>query len=285
MIEIKNLTKYYGKLLAVNNLSLNINKGEVFGFIGPNGAGKSTTIRCIMNLLNISSGEIYIDGKINDKDDTTIKQIIGYLPSEINLYEEMKVIDMINYSSSFYKENLENRIKELINILKIDIDKKIEDLSFGNKKKVGILLALMHNPKILILDEATNGLDPLMQEEFYKILLEEKKKGTTIFYSTHNLTEVKRICDRVGIIKEGSLINVSNVSDLNKGNIYIITITSSYISSLNIVNNIIEKRDNTIKFLYNGNINELINIVSKVNIDKITIEEPSIEELFMHYYK
>ena len=285
MIKINNLTKYYGKTLGVKDLSLEIKEGEVFGFIGPNGAGKSTTIRCIMNLINKTSGEIYIAGKINDKDDTSINNMIGYLPSEINLYDDLTVREMINNSASFYNADLTKRINELTKMLKLDMNKKIDELSFGNKKKVGIVLALIHDPKILILDEATNGLDPLMQEVFYEIIETEKKKGTTIFYSTHNLNEVKKVCDRVGLIKEGSLINISDVKQLNSDNMYIVTCTSSFIDSIGVVNNIISRDGNTIKFAFKGDANELLNRLSKVSIDKITIEEPSIEELFMHYYK
>src|SRR5574344_1820940 len=244
MIKINRLTKYYGDTLGVKNLSLRVKKGECFGFIGPNGAGKSTTIRCMMNLINKTEGEIFIDNKPNDKDDISINYIIGYLPSEIHLYENLTVRQMINYSASFYKEDLNDNISKLCKRLKVDMDKKIEDLSFGNLKKVGIVLALMHNPKILILDEATNGLDPLMQEEFYKILKEEKEKGTTIFFSTHNLNEIKKICDKVGIIKEGKLIKVSDVSSLSDHFASIVSIESDNISKLNIKDNIIEKKNN-----------------------------------------
>ena len=192
IIEIKNLTKYYGKTLGIKNLSLSLEEGEVFGFIGPNGAGKSTTIRSIMNLINKTEGEVYINGEEFTKDKTHLKKIIGYLPSEIHLYEDLTVKEMLDYHESFYKENIHKRRKELVKRLQLDESKKIEDLSLGNTKKVGIVLAFMHNPKILILDEPTSGLDPIMQQIFYELLKEEQEKGTTILYSTHILSEISK---------------------------------------------------------------------------------------------
>ena len=173
MLELNNLTKYYNKNLAVDNLSLKVNKGEIFGFIGPNGAGKSTTINSIMRLVNKTTGKIIIDNEVITNKSYKYKENIGYLPSEIYLYDDLKVKDVFKYANSFYKKDCTKKINELVTRLNIDTNKHIEDLSLGNLKKVGIVLALLHNPKILILDEATSGLDPLIQEEFYKILLYE----------------------------------------------------------------------------------------------------------------
>jgi len=211
ILEIKNLTKYYDKVLGVKDLSLSLEEGEIFGFIGPNGAGKSTTIRSIMNLINKTSGTILINGEELTKDNINLKQQIGYLPSEINLYEDLTVKEMLDYHESFYKKNIHKRRKELVKKLKLDESKKIEDLSLGNSKKLGIILSLMHSPKLLILDEPTSGLDPIMQETFSNLLKEEKEKGTTILYSTHILSEVSKICDRVGIIKEGNLLKIESI--------------------------------------------------------------------------
>ena len=192
ILEIKNLTKYYGKTLAVKDLSLELHAGEIFGFIGPNGAGKSTTIRSIMNLINKTKGEVYFLGEKLTKDNLTLKKQIGYLPSEVFLYEDLTVKEMLDYHESFYKKNLSKTRKELVKKLKLDESKKIEDLSLGNQKKLGIVLAFMHEPKLLILDEPTSGLDPIMQQVFYDLLQEEKEKGTTIFYSTHILSEISK---------------------------------------------------------------------------------------------
>lgn len=192
MLKIENLTKYYNKALGCKNISLEVKKGEIFGFIGPNGAGKSTTIRCIMNLINKTSGKVIFNSEELNKDRVDLYNDIGYLPSEINLYDNMIIKELFILNESFYKKDCSKYLKKLIDKLKIDINKKICNLSLGNLKKVGIALSMMHEPKLLILDEATNGLDPLIQENFYELLLEEKKKGTTIFFSSHNLSEVKK---------------------------------------------------------------------------------------------
>jgi len=287
ILEIKDLTKYYGKVLAVNNLSFSLNKGEVFGFIGPNGAGKSTTIRAIMNLINKNEGTILLNGKEMTKDDISLKKEIGYLPSEIHLYEDLTVKEMLDYHESFYKKDIHKRREELTKKLKLDETKKIEDLSLGNLKKLGITLALMHEPKLLILDEPTSGLDPIMQQVFYEILKEEKDKGTTIFYSTHILNEISKICDRVGIIKDGSLLKVETIEELKNRNLTIVTIESNEIKEIAKElkldsSNINEK---TIKFNNQLTIDKLIECLSKYKIDKLLIEEPTLEEILLHYYK
>ncbi len=287
MLKIKELTKYYGNIKGVENLSLHVKKGEIFGFIGPNGAGKSTTIKCIMNQINKTSGEIYINNIPNEKNNIELKKLIGYLPDEINLYDDLTVKEMFEYSNSFYDKDYSKNAAYLVEKLNIDTTKKIEELSLGNLKKVGIVLAMMHEPKLLILDEATSGLDPLIQETFYKLLLEEKKKGTTIFFSSHNLNEVKRICDRVGIIKDGNLIEVTTIDELSKADFSIITITSKDIQKIKkeLNQKLISEQKNKIKFIYQKDINNLIKLLSNYHVDKILIENPSIEEVFMHYYR
>ena len=287
ILEIQNLTKYYGKILGVENLSLKLEEGEIFGFIGPNGAGKSTTIRSIMNLINKTSGRDLIENEEFNKDDIAIKEKIGYLPSEIHLYDDLTVKEMLDYHEKFYKKNIHKRRIELVKRLELDEKKKIEDLSLGNLKKLGIILAFMHEPKILILDEPTSGLDPIMQNVFYDLLKEEKAKGNTIFYSTHVLNEVSKICDRVGIIRNGRLIKVEKIDELSKKNLTFVTITSKQskeiIKDLKI--NTISEDENTIKFGNNLPHNELIKKLSKYNIDRILIEEATLEDMFLHYYK
>ena len=285
VLKINNLTKYYGKVKGIENLSLSLNEGEIFGLIGPNGAGKSTTIRAILNLINKTSGIVYINGKEFNKDDIETKKLIGYLPSEVSLYEDLTVKEMIDYHESYYTTSKKRR-SELIKILKLDETKKIEDLSFGNLKKLGIVLAFLHEPKILILDEPTSGLDPIMQQEFYKLLLEEKKKNTTIIYSTHILSEVSKICDRVGIIREGKLIKVENIEELCNKNMEYITIMSNDIDKIikdfAIKPDIIDKK--TIKFPNNFEYNDLIKKLSKYNISKLLIEDMNLEDVLLHYY-
>lgn len=287
ILEVKNLTKNYGKSRGVIDVNLEIEKGTIYGFIGPNGAGKSTTIKCIMNLINKNSGEVFVDGKLFLKKNNELKKKIGYLPSEVNLYDGLKVKEMIKYSESFYKKDCSKRISELVNKLDIDINKKIEELSLGNLKKVGIVLALMHEPEIVIMDEASSGLDPLMQEAFYEILLEEKKKGTTIFFSSHILSEIKRICDKVAIIKEGKIINIDDMNNIEDSDVVRIKITSDYnndiVKELKLSEDSI--KNETLEFIYKDDINNLMKILSKYSIKKLLIEELDIEEIFIHYYK
>ena len=282
MLTIENLTKYYGNIRGIENLSLELKDGEIFGFIGPNGAGKSTTIKCIMNFINKTSGNIYINDILVEDKNYEYKNLIGYLPSEIHLYDDYTVLEMFKYSSLFYSNKALKRALELSKRLELETNKKIEDLSLGNLKKVGIVLALMHNPKLLILDEPTSGLDPIIQEEFFNILKEEKKKGTTVFFSSHVLSEIKKVCDRVGIIKEGHLIKVDTISNFNKNNYLNIHIESKDIEKISKELNIDIVNNN---FIYQGDINILINKLSKYKIDKILINEPEIEELFIDYYK
>ena len=286
IVEIENVTKKYGKNIGIENVNLKINKGEVYGFIGPNGAGKSTTIKCIMDLINKNEGEIYIDGKIVKRNNTKLKEKIGYLPSEIHLYDDLTVKQMLEYSNSFYSKDCMKKANELLKRLEVDEKKKIEELSLGNLKKVGIILSLMHNPDIIIMDEATSGLDPLMQEVFYEIINEEKKKGKTIFFSSHILNEIKRICDKVAIIKNGKIIKVDNIENLNDSNLMKIKIESDEAyqikEELNLENEIQNK--NEIEFVYED-VNELIRKLSKYRLNKILISELNIEEIFMHYYK
>ena len=287
ILEIRNLTKYYGQIRGVENLSLKLEEGEIFGFIGPNGAGKSTTIRSIMNLINKTSGKVLIEGKEFNKNDVEIKEKIGYLPSEIHLYDDLTVKQMLDYHEGFYKKDIHKRRAELVKRLKLDEKKKIEDLSLGNLKKLGIILAFMHEPKILILDEPTSGLDPIMQNVFYDLLKEEKTKGNTIFYSTHILGEVSKICDRVGIIKEGKLIKVEKIEDLFEKSLTFVTVTSEQAKEISkdLKVNIVSEDGNTIKFGNNLPDDELIKQLSKYKIDKILIEEATLEDMFLHYYK
>ena len=287
LIELKHLKKYYSSSRGIEDVSLSINKGEIYGFIGPNGAGKSTTIRTIMGLINKTSGDIYIDGKRINNDNPEIKRIIGYLPSEINLYDDMKVKELFDYHESFYKKDLTKRRKELVELLQINENKKIEDLSLGNLKKVGIVLALMHEPKILILDEPTSGLDPIMQKEFHDLLLKEKQKGITILYSSHILNEVANICDRVGIIKDGVIIKEDTIKNIKKAYSTYLIIQSNDIDRIKdeLKLEIVKESINEITFINNMNTNDLIKKLSKYNIDKLLIEEIPLEDLFINYYK
>lgn len=287
MLKIEKLTKYYKKVVGIKDLTLTINKGEIFGFIGPNGSGKSTTIRCIMNFIRKNSGRIYIDEKQINYGDFLYKSDIGYLPGEVFLYDDYKVIDMLNYASSLYKKDCSKKIKELVKLFKVDVNKKISELSLGNKKKVGIIIALMHDPKLLILDEPTSGLDPIMQNIFFDYLKKEKENGKTIFFSTHNLMEVKKVCDYVGIVKDSKLIKIVSIDNIHKNTSYDITIISDEIKNIKLSGSMIIRTisDNKINFMYKGDINNLIKQISSIKISSILIEEPSLEETFINYYK
>lgn len=240
-----------------------------------------------MNLISKTSGKVFIENKEFNKDDIEIKEKIGYLPSEIYLYDDLTVKEMLDYHEKFYKKNIHKRRMELVKKLQLDEKKKIEDLSLGNLKKLGIILALMHEPKILILDEPTSGLDPIMQNVFYDLLKEEKKKRTTIFYSTHILSEVSKICDRVGIIKDGKLIKIENMEELSKKNLTFVTITSEQVKDIgkDLKQNIISENEKTIKLGNNIPHDELIKRLSKYKIDRILIEEATLEDVFLHYYQ
>ncbi|WP_291579012.1 ABC transporter ATP-binding protein [Clostridium sp. UBA6640] len=289
VIEIKNLTKNYGSSRGITDVSFNVEEGEIFGFIGPNGAGKSTTIRTLLSLIHPTSGSATIFGKDSLKCAPEIAKEIGYLPSEVFYYDKMKVIDLLKYSASFYKKDCSKRIEELAEIMDLDLNKKIDDLSFGNKKKVGIVQGLLHEPKLIILDEPTSGLDPLMQQKFFDLLKEENKKGTTILFSSHILSEVQKLCDRVAIIKEGKIITVEKISTLKENNhkkIKIETINNMDKSYFNIegVSNL-EVKDNIVSFLFRGDINLIMKKLSSIELSNLWIDEPDLEEIFMHYYE
>ena len=289
IIEIKNLTKYYGKHKGIENVTFDVEQGEIFGFIGPNGAGKSTTIRTLLSLIYPTSGSATIFGKDCIEFGHEIRKEIGYLPSEVFYYENMKVIDVLKYSASFYPKVDLKRIESLSKAMDLDLNKRIEDLSYGNKKKVGIVQGLLHEPKLIILDEPTSGLDPLMQQKFFDLILEENKKGATVLFSSHILTEVQKLCTRVAIIKEGKIVKVENINDMRNSTYKKVTVESDVVDLekrfvMDGVTNM-KREDTEINFLYKGDINKIIEVLHGVNVINILIEEPTLEEIFMHYYQ
>ena len=288
IIETKNLTKYYGKARGIEDVSINVEEGEIFGFIGPNGAGKSTTIRLLLSLIYPTSGEAKLFGKDAIKCGPEVRKRIGYLPSEIFYYDKMKVIDLLNYSASFYDKDCKSRMKELSEIMELDLNRRIEDLSYGNKKKVGIVQGLLHEPDLIILDEPTGGLDPLMQQKFFNIIREENKKGTTVFFSSHILGEVQELCNRVAIIRSGSIIEVEDIKTLRENNYKKISILGENMNkelfSINGVTKLIKNNDG-LNFFYKGDINIMTKAISAIEAIDVNIEEPTLEEIFMHYYE
>jgi len=288
IIEINNLTKYYGKAKGIEDVSFNVKEGEVFGFIGPNGAGKSTTIRTLLSLIFPTSGSAKIFGKDCIKYGPEIRQEIGYLPSEVFYYDKMKVIDLLKYSASFYKKDCTKRMNELAEIMELDLKRRIEDLSYGNKKKVGIVQGLLHSPKLIILDEPTSGLDPLMQQKFFDIIREENRNGATVFFSSHILSEVQDLCNRVAIIKDGSIIKVEEIKKLREANYKKITVRANEIvKDRFMMDGVTKVQENNgeIQFFYKGNINKMTRAISAEEVKDVLIEEPTLEEIFMHYYK
>jgi len=288
IIEIDHLTKYYNKSRGIIDVSFSIKEGEIFGFIGPNGAGKSTTIRTLLSLIYPTSGSARIFGKDCIKEGSSIRKDIGYLPSEVFYYDNMRVMELLKYSASFYGKPDLNRIKKLSEIMDLDLTRKIDDLSYGNKKKVGIVQGLLHKPKLIILDEPTSGLDPLMQQKFFDLIREENKNGATVMMSSHILPEVQKLCSRVAIIKEGRIIKIEDIETMRSTAYKKIKIAfseqpSKMFNELPGVSNLVIV-DKEITFLFAGDINAVIKEISALTISNIAIEEPDLEEIFMHYY-
>lgn len=286
-IKINNLTKSYGKNRGIKNVNLEIREGEIYGFIGPNGAGKSTTIKTLLNFIFPTSGSAKILGKDIVSESKLIKGFTSYVPSEVKYYSEVKVKDILNYAISFFDYCDRNYLNELCNELEVELDKKIEELSLGNKKKVAIVQALLSNPKIVILDEPTNGLDPLIQQKLFNILLKEKSKGKTIFLSSHNLSEIEKFCDRVAVIKEGEIIDILDLNNMDRDLGKRITLKSTNMDMKEIegICESFKYINEEVEFIYKGNINDLINLLAKYNLDKLLIEEVKLEEAFLNYYE
>ena len=288
IIEIHHLTKYYGKSRGIEDVSFNVKEHEIFGFIGPNGAGKSTTIRTLLGLIFPTSGYATIFGKDIIKEGSSLRHSIGYLPSEVFYYEKMKVIDLLKYSASFFEGNHTERMHELADIMELDLNRRIEDLSFGNKKKVGIVQGLLHKPKLIILDEPTSGLDPLMQQKFFKLIEKENKEGTTVLFSSHILSEVQHLCHRVAIIKEGSIVDVQDVKTLRentykKVQIKTETFNQASLEELEVVD--LKQFNGQVSFVYKGDAQALLSVLRKVPLTDVLIQEPTLEEIFLHYYQ
>ena len=283
-IKITNLTKSYGKARGIQNLSLTVKQGEFFGFIGPNGAGKSTTIRTLLGLIHKTSGNAEILGMDIQKDNQKILSKIGYLPSESAFYAGMRVCDVLKLSADLRKIDCKDEAERLCERLQLDTSRKVEELSFGNRKKVAIVCALQHNPELLILDEPTSGLDPLMQREFFDILRERNEAGTTIFLSSHILSEIQRNCSRAAIIREGGVIACDSVEALTKTRAKRVTVHGDVeLSKLNDIRNL-QTTEHGTSFLYGGDIDTLIHTLSAGHLDDLSIAEPDLEEIFLHYY-
>jgi ABC-2 type transport system ATP-binding protein len=287
-IICESLTKFYGHTRGIEDLDLDINAGEIFGFLGPNGAGKTTTIRLLMGFLRPSAGRASILGMDTWKDSTRLKFKTGNIPGDVNLYENMHVHDLIGYIDRF-RPGPDPLLDELTERLDLDITKKVKSLSRGNRQKVAIVLAMMHDPEILILDEPTLGLDPLMQQEFYTILGEFRERGKTVFLSSHILSEVERSCDRVGIVKQGRLVDVRSIEDLRQNKIRHMDVTftepvkSSEFEQLPEVLEVQELNQH-LRITIRGDVDTLIKQIALHPVEDLTFTQPSLEDFFLSFY-
>jgi ABC-2 type transport system ATP-binding protein len=288
VIEVSHLTKYYGKSRGIIDVTFKEEEGEIFGFIGPNGAGKSTTIRLLLSLIHPTSGIAKVFGQDVTVHGPEIRRDIGYLPSEVYYYEGMKVVDLLKYSASFYDCDCTQRMKELSELMELEMNRRISDLSYGNKKKVGIVQGLLHSPKLLFLDEPTAGLDPLMQRKFFDLIRKENARGVTVFFSSHILGEVQRLCNRVGIIREGKIVEISDIRTLQQNNYKKIRVIAEGLKpadfKLTGATNV-QSDNGTVSFFFKGDINTVLKKIGAQRVEDVIIEEPTLEEIFMHYYE
>lgn len=285
VIKTDKLTKYYGKARGIIHVDLNISQGEFFGFIGPNGAGKSTTIRILLGLIAPTGGSAFVLGKDIGKEKEVILKETGYVPAESSFYKGMKVREILKLSADLRKTDCKAEAQQLCRRLQLDPERKVDDLSYGNKKKVAIVCALQHRPKLLILDEPTSGLDPLMQKEFFDILRERNKEGTTILLSSHVLSEIQENCSRAAIIRDGTIIACGSVDELSGTNVKHVRIQGT--ADLGSLQGVRDQKETEggASFLYCGSTKCLLETLAAGHIKDVTITEPGLEEVFRHYYE
>ena len=293
VIKADKLTKYYGKTRGIDNLDLAVERGDFFGFIGPNGAGKSTCIRTLLGLIRPTGGSAQVLGHDIVTGHDEILKSVGYLPSEINFYSGMKVRDAIRYSADLRGVDCNSVSSALAERLDLDMDKRVDDLSLGNRKKVGIICAVQHRPELLILDEPTSGLDPLMQKEFFRILTEQNENGATIFLSSHILSEVQAHCRTAAFIKDGRIMISDRVEKLEETGARKVVLrgqlSQAFVSEVRAmvgtsVSDLVFD-DSSASFLYNGDISRLLALLAAEKLRDVSITEPTMEEIFLNYYE
>lgn len=278
------LTKFYGKARGISEVNLSVEEGNICGFIGPNGAGKSTTIRILLGLITASGGRVEIFGRNVERDKREILKDVGYLPSETMFYSGMRVRDVLRFSANLRKRDCAKEASMLCERLKLDPSRKVEELSLGNRKKVGIVCAMQHRPRLYILDEPTSGLDPLMQREFYALLNERNKLGATVFLSSHVLSEVQRYCTHIAVIREGKLLAAGPVEKLGHTGAKQVTLQGvTEVPKLEGIRNVRREGD-ALRFLYSGKPGDLLSALSRLPVTDISIGEPDLEEIFLHDY-
>ena len=284
-IQTAALTKFYGKARGILDLNLSVEQGEFFGFIGPNGAGKSTTIRTLLGLVAPTSGSARILGRDVRQEKAVLLRQVGYLPSEAAFYPGMKVREVLRFSADLRRQDCAAEAARLCERLQLDPARRVDELSFGNRKKVAIVCALQSCPQLLILDEPTGGLDPLMQHEFFEILRERHEAGTTIFLSSHVLSEIQRNCGRAAVIREGRIIACAGVDKLAQTNARRVAFRGSVsLEGLEGVRDLQTGADGT-RFLYGGELQPLLQRLSQGQVLDLSVTEPDLEEIFLHYYE
>lgn len=287
VIESNDLCKNYGESIGIKNINLQIEQGEIFGFIGPNGAGKSTFIRTLLGFLIPTSGSATLLGQSIHENLHDIREKIGYLPSEVNYYEEMSSRELLEYHAGFHSNVDLSKIDTLGSLFELELDRKIEELSFGNKKKCAIIQAVLHEPDLLILDEPTSGLDPLMKNRFFELLEEENKKGTSIFFSSHILAEIQRLCNRAAIIRKGEISAVEDIQSLLEKQMKKARLVFKEPTELDFIEGIQHPvwLNNKLTFDYVGPVTTLIQWMSELELVDAVLEEPDLETIFMNYYQ
>jgi ABC-2 type transport system ATP-binding protein len=287
VIEVKNLKKYFGKTKAIDDVSFSVEKGEIFGFLGPNGAGKTTAIRCMMDFLRPDAGSIILFRKDAQKDSVILKKKIGYLSGQIKLYDKWTGQQHINFVK--HLNGKADYSQKLISRLDFDSSVRTKKLSSGNRQKLGIIMAFMCEPELFIFDEPTNALDPLLQNEVYKLIDEAADKGATIFMSSHNLAEVDKVCDRVGIIKQGKIVTTENIQNLKQMRLHAVHVNfKEKINREDLISEniqVIEELGNELKLTVKGDPNELIQKLSKYKVQELEISHASLEEIFLEFYQ
>ncbi len=289
VIHIEHLTKHYGKVVALNDLNLDVYRGEIFGYLGPNGAGKTTTIRILLDLIRPTAGRATIFGLDVHRDSVRLHQRLGNLPGELALWEHLTGWELVRYLGGLRGGVDERYVGELAERLDLDMTRKVKTYSSGMKRKLGLIQALMHRPDLLILDEPTNGLDPLVQQTFYKLMDEVRDEGRTVFMSSHNLPEVEHICDRVGILRQGHLKAVERIGDLKKVRFRWMTLrTDDHVDpaafeALEGVSDV-TTHNGTVRFKVSGELDPVIKTAARYHVVDMSYEEPSLEEIFLTYY-
>jgi len=290
-IMIKDLEKYYGKFQALKGVTLNVERGQIFGFLGPNGAGKTTTIRCMLDQIRPQGGSIQVMGHDPQQDPVLVRRKVGYLPGELNFEGNMKVSQALRYFGELRGNQISwDYVVELTNRLDLDLNVSIKNLSKGNKQKVGLVQALMHKPALLILDEPTSGLDPLMQQEVYRLLREAREEGATIFFSSHIINEVEILADRVAIIRKGIIIEEAEPKDLGTMEMRNIRIqfsgsqTDESLSEIAGVSSWVRERRDLVTFKVEGQVDAFIKSLANYQVVDIEVERPSLEEIFLAFY-